>query len=335
MEKILITGAGGYIGSNAVYAFLQKGFEVVGIDNFSKGYRQPLELLQQKFGKDQFRFYEYDLLTDLSQLFQQEKHIDATIHYAAFCDVNESMQEPQKYFANNVAGSKNLFSHLIKANSPSVIFSSTCAVYGQAQYVPVDENHPIQPLSPYGASKRIVEEMLEWYGKRELLQYVILRYFNVTGASDDGLIGDSKKPSSLLIPNVIRGALGIASFSLTYSLVDTKDYSPVRDFINVVDLNTVHLKALDYLEKTGKNQIINVGTGTGCSVLQIVKMVEKLTGVTIALEKAMPRRGEIPVMIAKNDKAQHLLHWQPEHSLEDSLRSLITWYQKRPEGWQS
>jgi UDP-glucose 4-epimerase len=332
--KILITGAGGYIGSNAVYLFLQNGYEVVGIDNFSKGYKLPLELLQKKFNKDKFRYYNYDLTSDLSKLFLEEKNINSVIHYAAFCDINESVIYPQKYISNNISASKNLLKTMIKNDIRKMVFSSTCAVYGKALYIPVDELHPMNPLNPYATSKMKVEKLLEKYGQQNLIKYVILRYFNVTGASDDSLIGDSKKPSSLLVQNLVKASLNIEPFSPTYSRVETPDHSPIRDFINITDLNNAHLHALAYLQGGGKNDVFNIGTGKGYSVEEIIKKIEKITKKKITLTKSQRRKDEVPVMIASIDKAKQVLGWQPGHDLENSINSLLSWYNSNPQGWE-
>lgn len=340
-KKILITGAGGYIGSVATNLFLNKGFEIVGLDNFSTGYRQPLELLQKKFSQEKFRFYQADLKDNLSPIFEKEVKsgsqaaFDAVIHYAASCVVDESVKNPEKYFNNNVCGSLNLLSTLIKYQVKNIVFSSTCAVYGEAKYVPVDENHPTQPTNPYGESKRMAEEIIKWYGKLKGLNYVILRYFNVCGASDDGLIGDSKKPSTLLVQNTVRGALGIKPFYLTCPKVATPDKTSIRDYINVVDLNEGHFKALEYLLGGGKNEVINLGTGTGNSVLEIVNKVWEVTSVKFKLQKTTPRQGEYAVMIASIDKAGKILKWKPKRTIEDSIKSLVLWYKNHPHGWQT
>lgn len=333
-KKILITGAGGYIGSITAYLFLQKGYEVVALDNFSTGYKKPLEILQEKFGQDKLRFYQANLQEDLSSVFEKEKNIEAAVHFAANCLVNESMENPQKYFSNNVGGSQNLLASILKAGITNIVFSSTCAVYGEAQYVPIDENHPTVPANPYGQSKRIVEQMIEWYGKLVELHYVIFRYFNVCGASDDSLIGDSKKPSVLLVQNAVRGALGVEDFYLTCPEVDTPDKSPIRDYINVVDLGMAHLKAVEYLLKGGKNEIINLGTGTGNSVLEIVNKVQQATGKKFDIKKAEARKGEYATMIANTKKAKEVLNWEPERSIEDSINSLVAWYKSHPKGWE-
>lgn len=334
-KKILITGAGGYIGSITAYIFLQNGFEVVVIDNFSTGYKKPLKVLQEKFGSEKLRYYEVNLADDLSQVFDDEKGISAAVHFAANCLVDESMKNPQKYFSNNVCGSQNLFVTLLEKGIDKIVFSSTCAVYGEAEYVPIDESHSTSPANPYGASKRIVEQIMEWYGKQSSLNYVVLRYFNVCGASEDGLIGDSKNPSVLLMQNAVRGALGIEPFQLTCPTVDTPDKTPIRDYINVVDLANAHLKAVNYLLGGGKSEIINLGTGTGNSVLEIISKVQDVTGVKFDIGKTTPRKGEYGRMIASIKKAKEVLGWQPEKTLEDSINSLVAWYKKHPQGWES
>lgn len=333
-KKILITGAGGYIGSVSAYLFLQQGYEVVALDNFSTGYRQPIELLQQKFGKEKFRYYEQDLKGDFSAVFEKEKDITAVVHYAASCLPDESMKDPEKYFTNNVLGSNNLLLAVMKYGIKNIVFSSTCAVYGEAKYVPIDEKHEAVPINPYGESKRMVEKMMEWYSQLKGLRFVILRYFNVCGASDDGLIGDSKKPSSLLMQNAVRGALDIEPFYLTCPQVDTPDKTPIRDYVNVVDLNEAHLAAVNYLLEGGKSETINLGTGTGNSVMEIINKVQSVTGKKFEIQKTTPREGEYAKMIASIDKAKKVLNWLPKRSIGDTITSLITWYKSHPHGWE-
>ena len=329
--KILITGAGGYIGSVATYTFLQKGYEVVGLDNFSRGYEAPLKLLQEKFGKDKLRYYQEDI-KNAKTVFAKEKDIEAVIHFAAFCLVDESMKTPEMYFDNNVGGTLALLSAMNKHNVQKIVFSSTCAVYGEAQYVPVDEKHPTAPANPYGESKLMDEKIIGWFGKLHGMKYVILRYFNVCGASDDGLIGDSKKPSVLLVQNAVRGALGIEEFKLTCPKVTTPDGTPIRDYINVVDLAEAHLFALKHL-KTGNSDIFNIGTGEGNSVLEIIEAVKKATGANFTVGKSEARQGEYAEMKADNRKAKEVLGWRPKRSMTDSVTSLVTWYKTHPKGW--
>jgi UDP-glucose 4-epimerase len=333
MGKILVTGCAGYIGSVATDLFLKNGYTIVGVDNFQTGYRQVIEVLKNKYKN--FSFYERDLKDNLDDIFQKEKDIKIVVHYAASCMVDESMKDPQKYFSNNVCGSLDLLNTMIKFNVKKIVFSSTCAVYGEAQYTPVDENHPKNPINPYGESKRMVEKIIEWYGKLLELNYFILRYFNVCGASDDGEIGDSKKPSVLLVQNAVRGVLGIEKFYLTCPKVDTPDKTPIRDYINVVDLNEAHLLAVEKLLKEDNIfEIINLGTGSGNSVLEIVSKVEEITGKKIDRVFGKTRAGEYAKIYASIEKAKKVLGWQPKRKIEDSVKSLIAWYQKHPNGWE-
>jgi len=335
MSKILVTGAGGYIGSVATYLLLHQGYTVVGIDNFSTGHKAPLEFMQKKFGKSKLSFYEADLHDDLSSILRRESGIDVVIHYAASCLVDESMQNPHKYFYNNTCGSLNFIEQLNKHDIRKIVFSSTCAVYGEAQSLPIQETHPTNPTNPYGESKRMVERILKWYAKTKGFSYVVLRYFNVCGASDDGAIGDSKNPSVLLVQNAVRGALGIEPFYLTCPTVDTTDKTPIRDYINVVDLNEAHIKALEYLTHGGKSITFNLGTGTGNSVLEIVNAVQKETNVQFDLKHTSPRKGEYAKMVADITQAHYVLDWSPKRSLQQSIHSLTLWYKAHPHGWES
>jgi UDP-glucose 4-epimerase len=332
-NTILVTGAGGYIGSVATYIFLQHGYKVIAVDNFSTGYRQPLEELQKKYGNSMLTIYETDL-KKIASVFEKEKKIDMVVHYAASCLVDESVKNPYKYFENNVGGTNSLLKAMTDAGVLKLVFSSTCAVYGEAQYMPIDEKHPLAPSQPYGASKQMVEELIKWYSQLKGVRYVILRYFNVCGASDDGLIGDSKKPSSLLMQNAVRGALGIEPFNLTCPEVNTPDKTPIRDYVNVVDLNEAHLKALEHLMEGKNSEIINLGTGSGNSVMEIISQVKKITGAQFEIGKTVPREGDDAKKIADITKAKKVLGWQPKRSVADSVESLITWYKSHPRGWE-
>ena len=332
-NRVLVTGAGGYIGSIASYLLLQQGYSVVALDNFSRGYKKPLVLLQKIFGKEKLHIYKKDLAENLSSIFKKEE-IDAVLHYAAYCIVDESMKNPYTYLNSNIAAASNLLESMAKYHVKKIVFSSTCAVYGDAHYIPVDEKHPTNPENPYGESKLMVEKIIEWYGKLKGIHYCILRYFNVCGASDDGLMGDSKKPSSLLVQNAVRGALGIEQFYLTCPQVKTPDKTPIRDFINVMDLNEAHLLALQYLASGGKSDIINLGTGSGNSVMEIVRKVQETTGVQFKLNKTTPRRGDYAKTIASINKAQKVLGWKPKIKITDSILSLVKWYRNHPNGWK-
>lgn len=333
-KKILITGVAGYIGSIAAYLFLQKGYEVVGIDNFQTGYDQPIELLQQKFGAG-FRFYNEDLKNNLSPIFEKERSIEAVVHYAASCVVDESMKNPYRYFDNNPRTSLNLLETMAQFKVNKLVMSSTCAVYGEAKYTPIDETHQTMPNNVYGESKLMAEHIIRWYGELKGIRYIIFRYFNVSGGSDDSLFGYSKNPSTHLTENAVKGALGIHPFFLTYKEYDTPDRSPIRDYVNVVDLNEAHILGLDYLLKGGKSEIVNLGTGSGNSVLEIVEKVEAVTGKKLEKKKDLSlREGEASKLVATIEKAKKVLGWQPERSIEDSIRSLINWYKAHPHGWE-
>ena len=330
---IFITGAGGYIGSVATYLFLQKGYSVVALDNFSTGYRGPLQLFQNRFGNERLRVVEADLRSPLDAVFDDNPSIEAVVHYAALCSVNESMHFPERYFSNNLCASQNLLHAMLAHDVKKIVFSSTCAVYGEADYTPIDEEHPIRPTNPYGASKKMTEELLGWYSQLKQLSYVSLRYFNVCGASDDGLVGDAKKPSPHLMQNAVRGALAIEPFSLTCPKVATPDKTPIRDYVNVHDLGEAHVLALDYLMKGGVSEVINLGTGTGNSVMEIIETVKAKTGKDIPIKDGETRKGEYATMIASTNKAKNVLGWQPKRTLEDSVQSMVKWYTARPAGW--
>ncbi len=331
MKTILVTGGAGYIGSHAVKLLLEKGFEVIVFDNLFRGYRDAIDALST-YGK--LTFVQGDLrnFVEISGLFTDHT-IDAVMHFAALCLVNESMEQPQLYFQNNIIGTYNLLEAMRSNKVNKLIFSSTCAVYGESQYLPVDEKHPLNPMNPYGESKLLSEKMIRWYGEIYGFSYAILRYFNVCGASSDGRIGDSKRPSQLLMQNAVRGAMGIEPFYLTCPEVETPDKTPVRDYIDVEDLVAAHAAALEYLRKSPGCEIFNLGNGAGFSVKQIVSKVSEICGVEIPMVKGETRKGEYASIYAQPEKANITLNWKTEKSLEASIRSLQKWYEGHPQGF--
>lgn len=336
MKTILVTGAAGYIGSITTDLLLAKGYKVIAVDNLSKGHPEAIEYLQKKYGKEKITLDQLDLRTDKLDPVFKENNIQAILHFAAFLDVGESWKIPEKYITNNVCGTQNLVTAAMRNNVRKIVFSSSGVVYGDAQYVPMDEEHPIAPpASPYGTTKQICEQILSCYAKCNMLQYVFLRYFNVCGAADDSQLGDAKNPPHSLVQNCIRGALGIQKFELNFTPVDTPDSSPIRDYVNVVDLGRAHVLALEYMDKhPEESNIFNLGTGTGNSVLEIVNTVKKITGVDFPVSESTNRRlGEATKMIADITKAKKVLDWEPQHSIEDSVRTLVEWYKKHPRGW--
>ncbi len=332
MKKILITGGGGYIGSHVAKLFLEKGFPVVVLDNFFRGYREPLRILS-KIGSIEVE--EADLLdADAVRAVFAKHDIGAVLHFAALCIVNESVEQPELYMRNNVEGTGNLLSAMRASGVKRLIFSSTCAVYGEAEYLPVDEAHPLHPANPYGESKLAAEELVRQAGKRYELHSIIFRYFNVCGASSDGLIGDSKKPSQLLVQNAVRGAMGIEPFSYTCADVDTPDRTPIRDYIDVEDLARAHFLGYEYLVAGGASGVFNLGNGRGYSVEEIVSEVEWQFGTT--MEKKTPaekRKGEYAQVYADPTRVWEILRFRPQKSLAKSIESLRKWYTGHPDGY--
>lgn len=336
MAKVLITGAGGYIGANTAKLFLEAGYTVVALDNFSQGFKEPLELLQKQYGQEKLIVYSEDLTVDgAGATLAKEKDIDGILHFAALLNVGESMKIPEKYFTNNVIGTQKLLQSAINNSIGRFIFSSSCTVYGDVENPPVDESAPLQrPASAYGATKKICEEILEWYDQLGKMKYVSLRYFNVCGASDDGLLGDAKRETFGLMQNAIKGALGIRPFDFNYQKVATPDGSTIRDYINVVDLADAHVKAYEYLVKNDKSEVFNLGTGTGSSVLEVVNEIKRVMGVDFPVSDSAQRRtGEIAKIFANYSKAKSILGWEPKHSLEQSIKTLVQFYKAHPKGW--
>jgi UDP-glucose 4-epimerase len=311
--------------------FLENGYKVYVIDNLHRGYKQAIETLAQ-FGD--LEFENLDLRqADALKHYLKDKKIDSVLHFAALCLVTESMEQPETYFNNNVVGSLNLLEAMRENGCNNLIFSSTCAVYGESHYLPVDENHPKTPTNPYGESKLMVEKMIEWYGKIHNLNYLVFRYFNVCGASEDGKTGDSKKPSVLLLQNAVRGAMGIQQFEITCPKVDTPDGTPIRDYVDVNDLVYAHYLGHQYLLNGGNSDFINIGTGKGFSVEEIVKSVENIMNVTLPRKQGESRKGEYAAVYASYEKAKKLLSWEPQRSLKDSVESLEKWYKTHSNGY--
>lgn len=337
MAKVLITGGSGYIGSHAVFKMAQEGYEVVILDNLFRGYRQCVETLEQQF-PGQIKFYQADLINkaEIDKVFEAEPGIEGVMHFAALCLVNESMEQPYLYFQNNVYGTANLLESMVQHGVKNLVFSSTCNVYKVIGDGKVDEGVETDPPNPYGESKFLAEREVMWYEKLRGINAIRFRYFNVCGANSEGIIGDSKKPSQLLMQNAVRGALGIEEFKFTYSEVDTPDGSPIRDYVNVEDLADAHFIAIDKLLKgePGLSGLYNLGTGTGNSVKELVEKVKQVTGQDFPVSKGEARKGEPTKLYADTTKVQTKLGWQAKRSLEDSIKSLVKWYTNRPNGWE-
>lgn len=329
-QKIIVTGAGGYIGSIITYTLLRNQYNVIAIDSFERGYIEPLNLLSKIF-PNQLIIIKGDLRkTDLINNPNFNNTL-AVIHCAAYCIVDESVKYPSKYIKDNPLMLNNVIKLMSKFKIQKLIFSSTAAVYGEPEQLPVNEKSKSKPINPYGESKLLCEDLIN---STQSINSITFRYFNVCGASYDGLIGDSKNPSELLVQNAVRGALNLAPFFLTYSLVNTPDKSPIRDFVDVEDLAEAHILALKFLQINKGHFLFNLGSEKGYSVLEIVKEVEMATSTKINIKKGVSRQGEQARMIADSSKANEILNWRAKRNLKQSITAMIKWYDAHPKGWK-
>jgi UDP-glucose 4-epimerase len=320
--KVFVTGGAGYIGSVTVEFLLNKGCEVVVFDNLERGHKVAIDERAQ-FIKGDLRNYE-DIFSAISQTAP-----DAVMHFAAYALVGESMVSPEAYFRNNVAGGINLAEAMLHNNIKKIVFSSTCATYGQPEEVPIKEETPQKPENPYGESKLMFEKILLWYQQVHSFSPVFLRYFNACGATEK--YGEDHTPETHLIPNIIRMALGkTKSLSIFGNDYSTKDGTCIRDYIHIVDLANAHWLAL-VKDVSGA---FNLGTGTGCSVMEVVKAVESATGKKINVVIAPRRPGDPPLLVADYAKAARLLGWQPAmSSIENIVKSAWLWHKTHTEGY--
>ncbi|WP_456370677.1 UDP-glucose 4-epimerase GalE [Thermodesulfatator atlanticus] len=304
-KKILVTGGAGYIGSHVVKLLDEKGFEPVIVDNLSAGHRDAV-LAGDLFVED-LRDKEI-----IDKLFDAEEPL-AVMHFAAYIVVPESVSDPLKYYENNLSATINLLQIAAKHKVSAFIFSSSAAVYGIPQEVPIPEDHPVLPINPYGQSKAVVEQMLSDCAKAYGLPYVSLRYFNAAGADPSGMIGEAHDPETHLIPLLLQTALGKRlKFFLYGTDYDTPDGTCIRDFIHVNDLAQVHLLALEHLLNGGKSLVLNCGYGHGYSVKEVLEETERVTGQKIPYEVQDRRPGDPPVLVARTDKAREILGFKPE-----------------------
>ena len=321
---ILITGGAGYIGSHCVLNFLAAGYEVVIFDNLEVGHIETVEKLK-KYGD--VKFCEGDLKNpqDLDKVFSENK-IDAVIHFAAYALVEESVIHPAKYYRNNVLGTLNLLESMIKHNVKKIVFSSTCATYGEPNYTPVDELHPQVPVNPYGMTKLMAERIMDDFDKAYGLKSIRLRYFNVAGADEQGRVGEWHETETHLIPNIIKSTMGEGRvFKMFGTDYDTSDGTCVRDYVNVEDLAEAHRLAYLYLLKENKTDVFNLGTEQGSSVKEVFDVCKKVLGREIPLEVCARRAGDPAALYANSQKAQNLLGWKPARSLETSVKTAYEW----------
>ncbi|NMO96795.1 UDP-glucose 4-epimerase GalE [Paenibacillus lemnae] len=326
---VLVTGGAGYIGSHTVAELLERGEEVVVIDSLETGHREAL-----LGGK----LYEGDLRDKalLKTLFA-ENDIDAVIHFAANSLVGESMNNPVKYYDNNVYGTLCLLEAMNEAGVKRIVFSSTAATYGEPEKVPIEEKDRTQPTNVYGETKLMMERMMSWFDKVQGIKYVSLRYFNAAGSHASGKIGEDHRPESHLIPLVLQTALKqrdhISVFGEDYP---TPDGTCVRDYIHVSDLADAHLRAVEYLRRGEESNIFNLGNGLGFSVKEVIETSKKVTGRDIPVVLEARRAGDPAVLIASSEKARTLLGWIPSRvQLEDIIQDAWRWHVSHPNGYDS
>ncbi|KAF6570966.1 UDP-glucose 4-epimerase GalE [Paenibacillus sp. SEL3] len=324
---ILVTGGAGYIGSHTVAELLNLGEEVVVLDNLQTGHKAAL-----LGGK----LYEGDLRDKelLSKLFS-ENSIDAVIHFAANSLVGESMQNPGKYYDNNVFGTLSLLEAMKDAGVRRIVFSSTAATYGEPEKVPIEEGDRTEPTNVYGETKLMMERMMSWFDKVLGIKYVSLRYFNAAGAHESGKIGEDHRPESHLIPLVLQTALKqrphIAVFGEDYA---TPDGTCVRDYIHVSDLADAHVRAVNYLREGNDSNVFNLGNGQGFSVKEVIETARKVTGLEIPVVTEPRRAGDPAILVASSDKARSVLGWSPARTqLEDIISGAWGWHQSHPHGY--
>jgi len=320
--KILVVGGAGYIGSVCAELLLDEGHVVAILDNLSEGHRRALD--------PRAEFIQGDLedRQSIEKLLAKQKP-DAVMHFAANALVGESMQNPSKYFRNNIANGLNLLDAMVSGGVEKIVFSSTCAIFGPPERVPIDENTPMRPINPYGESKLAFEKILRWYGEIHGLRFVSLRYFNAAGASEK--FGEDHRVETHLIPNVLKVALGekphVEIFGIDY---ETPDGTCIRDYIHILDLSRAHILALS----SAKSDFYNLGTGGGSSVREVIDACRKITGRKVDIVEKPRRPGDPPRLIASSEKIERELGWKPQfQSLDAIIESAWKWHQKFPRGY--
>ncbi|MGO6730208.1 UDP-glucose 4-epimerase GalE [Rhizobium ruizarguesonis] len=320
-ETVLVVGGAGYIGSHTCLDLANKGYAPVVFDNFSNGHREFVKWGPAEEGDIRDRARLDEVLA---------KHKPAAIlHFAALIEVGESVKDPVSFYENNVIGTLTLLSAAQAAGINAFVFSSTCATYGLPQSVPLDETHRQVPINPYGRTKYIVEQALADYDQYRSLRSVVLRYFNAAGADFEGRIGEWHQPETHAIPLAIDAALGRRQgFKVFGSDYETRDGTCVRDYIHVLDLADAHVRAVEYLLKGGDSVALNLGTGTGTTVKELLGAIEDVSNRPFPVEYIGRREGDSHTLVANNDKARDVLGWVPQYDLSEIIRSAWDWHAK-------
>ncbi|MDR9776449.1 UDP-glucose 4-epimerase GalE [Rhizobium hidalgonense] len=320
-ETVLVVGGAGYIGSHTCLDLANKGYKPVVFDNFSNGHREFVKWGPAEEGdiRDRAR---------LDEVLAEHKPA-AILHFAALIEVGESVKDPVSFYENNVIGTLTLLSAAQAAGINAFVFSSTCATYGLPQSVPLDESHRQVPINPYGRTKYIVEQALADYDQYRSLRSVVLRYFNAAGADFEGRIGEWHQPETHAIPLAIDAALGRRQgFKVFGSDYETRDGTCVRDYIHVLDLADAHVRAVEYLLKGGDSVALNLGTGTGTTVKELLGAIEDVSNRPFPVEYIGRREGDSHTLVANNDKARDVLGWVPQYDLSEIIRSAWNWHAK-------
>ena len=325
---ILVLGGAGYIGSHTVYELIDRGEDVVIIDNLETGHAEAVHPLA--------RFYQGDIRDRafVDSVFDKEK-IEAVIHFAANSLVGESMVNPLKYYDNNLCGTKVLLESMVSHGIDKIVFSSTAATYGEPERVPIVETDKTEPTNTYGETKLSMEKMFKWTGFAHGLRYVSLRYFNACGAHVSGEIGEAHNPETHLIPLILQVPNGKREYiSIFGDDYDTEDGTCVRDYIHVTDLAQAHILAVKYLADGNESNIFNLGNGVGFTVNEVIETARKVTGHPIPAKVSPRRTGDPAKLIASSEKAKTVLGWKPEHAdLEEIIASAWKWHKSHPDGY--
>lgn len=325
--SVLVSGGAGYIGSHTVTELLAQGEEVIVLDNLQKGHAAAV--LTKTFYQGDIR--DSDVLDNIFQ----NHEIEAVIHFAADSLVGESVQEPLKYYGNNLVAAHKLLAKMNEYGVKNIVFSSTAAAYGEPEHIPIREEDPTEPTSPYGETKLAIEKMLKWCDQAYGIKYVSLRYFNAAGAHPEGHIGEDHHPESHLIPIILQVALGQREFISVFGAdYPTADGTCIRDYIHVMDLANAHWLALQRLREKKESGIYNLGSGTGFSVKQVIDKAREVTEHPIPEQIAPRRAGDPAVLIASSEKAKLELGWKPKFdNLDEIIRSAWNWHKNHPHGY--